>query len=189
MGRIEALTGTRPAKGGSHPGFGTHNALLGLGQGTYLELVAPDPEQPRPARGLWTDAAPVGGGLMTWVWRSRDIAGLASTAHAAGAAIGETIDGERRQPDGTTLKWQLTNPMAMPFGGAVPFLIDWGDSPHPATSAPKAGTLTGFVIEHPESDKLAAIFASMGDDVEITKAPEFRIEARIECAGRTVTLR
>jgi hypothetical protein len=35
--------------GGRHAGWGTHNRLLQLGAGTYLELIAPDPEQPAPA--------------------------------------------------------------------------------------------------------------------------------------------
>src|SRR3712207_3035360 len=41
--------GVTPAAGGRHVGVGTHNYLLDLGGGSYLELIGPDPTQEVPA--------------------------------------------------------------------------------------------------------------------------------------------
>ena len=65
---IETILGVRATPGGQHPGMGTRNALAALGPASYLEIIGPDPDQPKPTSprrfGLDELTAPR---LTTWV--------------------------------------------------------------------------------------------------------------------------
>ena len=186
---IEALLGVRPVAGGSHPDWGTHNALLGLGDDCYLEVIAPDPSITHPRR-LFPlgDSESAVGGLVTWVLRTAAIERLASTARAAGVPIGAVYRGSRRQPDGSLLEWQLTDPAAMPLDGAVPFLIDWGETPHPAAILPVGGTLSGLRIEHPDPESVREALSVLGVGIPVRHGPRFSVKADIRTDAGVVVL-
>lgn len=135
--------GVQPAPGGSHPGRGTANALLSLGD-CYLEIIGPDPAQPEPADGRpFGVTATMEPGLVTFAVRPGDGETLDEVAAAllsAGHDPGPAVPMSRATPDGSELNWHLTYP-TMAAGGTIPFLIDWGLTPNPATTAPSAGRL------------------------------------------------
>lgn len=52
---VETALGVAMQTGGQHARFATHNRLLGLADGLYLEAIAIDPGAPQPACPRWFD--------------------------------------------------------------------------------------------------------------------------------------
>jgi hypothetical protein len=189
MDAVERTLGVRPAVGGRHPDYGTHNALVALGPSTYLEIMAPDPSLPTPPRGrfgLDTLRAPR---LVTWVLRCETLDELVARAAARGVDLGAVEDGSRRRPDGSVVAWRLSDPYLRLLSGAIPFVIAWGDTPHPAGGAPEGGRLVGFRIEHPEPELVRDTLAALDVRIEVERAREPAFVARIRSARGEIELR
>ena len=187
---FEKILGVRPAIAGRHPDYGTHNAVLSLGPTTYLEIIAPDPdlEAPRRGRVFGLDDL-LEPRLLTWARRSTDIAAEAAAAGLAGFDLGAVFAGSRERPDGSALSWKLTDPYAMPFDGVVPFLIDWEDTPHPATSAPAGCQLIGLKAVHPDPDGVRRALRALGVAMGIDGADSARLIARIRTPKGEIELK
>lgn len=183
--RIGRLLGARPAPGGRHPSYGTRNALLALGPRCYLEVIAPDPGLPTPERGIGFGlqglSAPR---LVTWAMRHPAI----ETA-AVAADLGPVEAGRRERADGTLLSWRMTDPYADRMGGVLPFLIDWGETPHPAASAPCAGRLLTLRVEHPTPEAAREALKRLGSEVDVHRGGEPRLVAHVETPDGIVELR
>lgn len=186
--------GSTPVPGGPHPGRGTRNELVGLGGGRYLELIGPDPDQPPPTgpRQFGIDAItePT---LVAWCARpTRPLADIVAEASAAGFDLGPLASMSRQRPDGVLLQWRLTFPqLATPDEGTVPFLIDWGDSPHPSTTLPAGVELLDLTLGSPNADRLRTVLAIVGDFPEVTVVPADRptLHARLRTLNGEVELR
>lgn len=189
MDEIEALLGVRPARGGHHPQFGTHNALLSLGTNVYFEVIARDPDLPEPEGGAFIDI-PEGtqSKLLTWIMQTSDIEQSVCAARAANLGIGDISTGKRENPDGSVVRWQATNPYAMPLDGALPFLINWGETPHPSTTTPAGCLFEQLLIEHPQAESVRKGLSVLGLNLEVAKAEEYRMVAKIRTPGGVVTL-
>lgn len=162
IARLEDLSGVRAAVGGRHPGFGTRNALAGLGPGLYLEILAPDPLQDRTGTlGALVEALPVPS-LIGWCAQGRNLARLAAELPGAGLWSPGPVAMERTRPDGVHLAWSILGIDGHGFGALVPFLIDWRDSPHPSLTAPAGLSLVEFAVTCPDAPRLEWTFAALG---------------------------
>lgn len=187
---MEALTGVQAAMGGKHEGFGTHNALLGLGSDAFLEIIAPDPDHPDPQGprpfGLDDLKKPR---LIGWAAKTSDIESRVKTARERGYDPGQVLEASRRKPDGELLTWQLTMGPPLLQGGAIPFLMDWGKTPSPAETAPRGCAIMNLEISHPDVDQINITMAALGLDIRATKAKAFSMRALLQTPKREIRLR
>lgn len=148
--------GVAPEGGGRHPLMGTHNRLLSLGPGEYLELIAIDPHAPVPGRPRWFGLDGFSGPprVAGWVLRAPD-----GTPAPAGSAWETARRGD--------LSWRITIAGSGRMGGngVVPALIDWGAAPHPAERLTDHGLRLGGLQLSGDG---AADAARLADDPRIT---------------------
>jgi hypothetical protein len=192
MARAEELLGVEAMLGGQHPGFGTRNALISLGKGTYLEIVGPDPEQPEPegARLFGVDDLEASR-LVTWAAKGTDLESLVSGGGGAGryaSVLGSVHSGGRKQPDGSFLAWEVTDPFTPREGGIVPFFIDWGETPHPSETAPVGCELVDLRAEHPDVGRVREILNGLELDLQVEAGPTPALIATIHTPNGTVEL-
>ncbi|MCD0443242.1 VOC family protein [Glycomyces sp. A-F 0318] len=180
---IERLTGTRPVPGGIHPGRGTGNFLLGLGDGGYLEIIGPDPEQkaPKGPRPFGVDDL-TEARMVTWALRVDDLDAAVAGAREAGYDPGEPWEMSRRTPEGDHIEWRLTLDRERGHSGPVPFLIDWGRTPHPSAGLPLV-PLVGLEAVHPEPDLVEGPIAAL--DVKLPVKAGNRISLAATLFGET----
>jgi hypothetical protein len=163
---IEALTGVAPAPGGSHPGFGTRNSLLSLGD-TYLEIISPDPDQSITGNRGGRIAALNHPGLMTFAVRTSGLDAYQAAARRAAVGTRGPVEMGRTRPDGVRLDWACLYIDEPIYGEIIPFAIDWKGSPHPSASTPTGCRLVSFTVLHPKAAGLAAIYREMGIAVPV----------------------
>src|SRR5947208_1748815 len=105
MKAFERATGVQPVYGGRHPGRGTENALLSLGDGIYLELIAPQPHPDGTSDLLREVAALKEPALVGWAAHTSNIAALRERLIRDGFTASELRPGSRLTPSGTRLEW------------------------------------------------------------------------------------
>ena len=190
---IEALLGVRPQRGGKHVAMGTHNSLLRLGERSYLEVIAIDPEGEAPLHPRWfaLDTASMrmalreAPRLIHWVARTEDI---------DAARLACSVDlGPAHAMERGAFRWRITIPDDghLPGGGVLPTLIQWADARHPADAmADSHIRLVTLAGAHPEPAMIRSALAALGlDDIlRVTYGAQPRLAAMLQTPRGPVSL-
>jgi hypothetical protein len=187
IAQFEQLTGVTPGVGGKHPGRGTENALVSLGGGSYLEILAPQPGaalSPHDQVMRSLDRLTI----IDWAVSVPDLDGAVAALRSAGFAASPAQPGARLTPAGERLDWTT-------FGlrdaeiDAAPFFIRWSpNTPHPSTTAPGGCELDRLTVYDPSSDRLLAALGALGISHVTIATGALHIEAALTCGSRRATL-
>jgi catechol 2,3-dioxygenase-like lactoylglutathione lyase family enzyme len=189
---VEQLLGVKPQPGGKHEGAGTHNMLLGLGPDCYLEILAPDPEQPEPphprlfdlddpATRTMLEAEPR---LLTWVARTPALDAVMARLGPRGGEVREMRRGD--------LHWRMAvPPQRQDMDNLIPALIEWRGERAGKRLRDSHYRLVELEAEHFETDALRAALEErgLGEALKIRRGAHPRLIARLRGpAGTEVTL-
>ena len=147
--RLGSRLGTTFVDGGIHPRFGTRNFTAPLLDGKYIEVVCPL-DHPATEQTPWGKAvskkAQEGGGWLTWVFSTKDIAPIEEKFGR------KAVDGHRTRPDGTDLKWKQIGVKEITDSRELPFFIQWLTDDHPSKDGSAVARIEKIVIS--DSDQL-----------------------------------
>ena len=167
VNRIGSQIGTAFVDGGIHPKFGTRNFTAPLLDGQYIEIVCPL-DHPATDRTPFGQAvkkkADEGGGWMTWVISVEDI------KLAEKVLERNSVEGVRRKPDGTTLKWKQIGVLDILNDSKNPFFIEWISMNHPSKDGSPRAKINKIVMNGELKDlnpKFNDTFLEVSQEIEI----------------------
>ncbi|MGA2134117.1 MAG: VOC family protein [Bryobacteraceae bacterium] len=120
-----AGAGIETVYGGPHSNGATEMALVSFPDGSYLELIAPQPHADAHAltAHTWVKFMKEDAGPCAWAVRAADVAAEAKRLLAAGIAVTPPLRNGRLRPDGVRLDWETAQVGTEPNGTFFPFLI------------------------------------------------------------------
>ena len=166
MAEIASITGIVPSNGGVHPGNGTRNALLGLSDSSYLEIIGPDKKQNLENTLGELLVSKNTSGIRAWAVAVSDLALVADVAQDLGFRVRERKEMSRKTPGGSLLEWEL---LFLDGGPLLPFFIDWKGSEHPARKAPSGCGLSELSISAEEPKVYQELLNKLQLEVSISE--------------------
>jgi hypothetical protein len=178
VNRIGSQIGTAFVDGGIHPKFGTRNFTAPLLNGQYIEVVCP---LDHPA----TDATPFGkavkkkseegGGWMSWILATNDISKIENSLGR------NAIDGERKKPNGSVLKWKQIGVLDILDDFSQPFFVEWTTKDHPGSDGIGKAELFEIVFEANRESTLRTVIDNIEKITESLNLKFLESESSYKC--------
>lgn len=165
---VENRCGVILPKGGAHPLMGTHNHLSAIAANQFLEVIAIDPQAPKPSHNRWFALDDEGHQralahspqLTTWVVATNNLDAAIAAARDCGINPGEPVTLTR---DGLTWRLALIADGSLAFGGTFPILIEWPPGVNPVDRMLDQNLrLNKLELTHPDHEKLNSAFHALG---------------------------
>lgn len=161
---VRQKLGVEIPEGGEHPLMGTHNHVMQLGNETFLEVIAINPDAPPPMRPRWfgLDDPVVQYSLsrkprlLTWVVNTTDLVGLQTQLAFALGVVTPLSRGD--------LSWLFAVPDdgRLLAGGLLPHAMQWKTSAHPSNNMADLNCrLSKLTIHHPYKNWMESILADL----------------------------
>jgi Glyoxalase-like domain len=161
MEQFEQMTGIAAKIFGAINGIGIRCARISFNDCTYLEIIAPDANQPGPI-----------GQLI----KSKGIKDMTPFAFAIRSSRVEALNDEvpkfkyvpdhitmfGGKKDGTPRKWEMLHLYGHSLGGICPYFVHWDNTDHPCATLPVVGKLKKFSIRAPSDDPIHELLAHVG---------------------------
>ena len=179
---VEERLGVSFQPGGKHTRYGTHNRLLGLADGLYLEVIAVDPDATCDGArwfGLDTFVGPPR--LVNWICESMSFNEfMLYGMHKVSMERGD-------------LHWDIGVPLdgSLPMGGGFPTILKWYTDTPPGCSLALSGcALRALTVAHPQAEDIKRTLTGQLTDprVRFEVAPTIWLSAEFETPGGVVKL-
>lgn len=179
IGEFVRLGGPRAVFGGSHSGQGTCNALASLGDGVYLAIDAPDPDQNQ--KGTYGEVLSNldGFDLNVFAIACDDLRPVRDTMRLLGINC-DIVAKSRVRPDGIEVRSSTLETEKHRYGKVMPHFMQWHSTEHPSASSPAGCAFREFWVEFPHAAELADFYGKFGLDVAVRPAATSKIVAVLE---------
>jgi hypothetical protein len=120
-----AAVGIASVYGGAHTNHASEMALVSFPDGSYLELMALQPNADPNAveQHVWSKFLHGNAGPAAWALGEKNLSAEVMRLKAAGVAVSEPERSGRKRPDGVKLDWETSNVGNQVRGTFFPFLI------------------------------------------------------------------